>query len=205
MITRCLMLALVSISSLTALPAYAHHPLGGDTPETMLHGLLSGIGHPLLGLTHMLFMVAIGLLFALQPGATTSRVLLFLGATCVGALVHVLGLDIPAVEQMMALGVAIAGLMLAWRQLAILPGVLALACIAGLLHGFAYAEDIIGARTGPLVSYFVGFVLIQGVILSGIVWAARKQLTVRTARLIRRWELGVGGLVAGLGVLLLSF
>ncbi len=103
MITRCLMLAFVSIASLTALPAYAHHPLGGDTPETMLHGLLSGIGHPLLGLTHVLFMAAIGLLFALQPGATTGRVVLFLGATCVGALVHVLGLDIPAVEQMMVL------------------------------------------------------------------------------------------------------
>lgn len=204
MISRYAIFLLGVAGNLVALPAHAHHPLGGELPDSIVHGLISGMGHPLLGLTHVMFMLALGLLFALQPGAVAGRILLFLVATWVGALVHVLGLDVPAVEQMMALGIAAAGLMLAWRRLAILPGVLALAGVAGMLHGFAYAEDIIGARTGPQLSYFLGFVLIQGAVLSGAVWAVRKQLRVRSTTLLRRWELGLGGVLAGIGVLLIA-
>ena len=34
--------------SLAATPALAHHPLNGMPMETFAHGLLSGVGHPLL-------------------------------------------------------------------------------------------------------------------------------------------------------------
>ena len=40
--------------------AFAHHPLGGAAPETMLHGFLSGVGHPLIGFDHLAFVFAIG-------------------------------------------------------------------------------------------------------------------------------------------------
>ena len=30
--------------------AHAHHPMGGATPETFTQGLLSGFGHPIIGI-----------------------------------------------------------------------------------------------------------------------------------------------------------
>ena len=42
-------------------PAHAHHPFGmGDSTNlSALQGLLSGIGHPLLGPDHLLFLLAV--------------------------------------------------------------------------------------------------------------------------------------------------
>ena len=193
-----------ALTALITLPAYAHHPTGGAVPDSVLYGVLSGIGHPLIDLVHLVFILAVGLLFALQPGPVTGRVLLFLATTWIGALVHLFGLDIPALEEVMALGVIVAGLMLAWKQLAVLPGVVALAGIAGLFHGFAYAEAIIGARTGPLLGYFFGFTLIQGMLLLGTVTVVRKLIRVYSADVRRRGELLSGAVVAGLGVVLLA-
>ena len=41
--------------------AFAHHPLNGMPMETFLHGVLSGIGHPLLGSDHLAFILLVGL------------------------------------------------------------------------------------------------------------------------------------------------
>ncbi|PKO63289.1 MAG: urease accessory protein UreJ, partial [Betaproteobacteria bacterium HGW-Betaproteobacteria-17] len=35
--------------------ALAHHPMGGMTPQTLSQGLLSGLGHPVIGLDHLAF------------------------------------------------------------------------------------------------------------------------------------------------------
>ena len=48
-----------------AAPALAHHPLGGMPMETFTHGVLSGIGHPLLGFDHLFFVIAMGVAAAL--------------------------------------------------------------------------------------------------------------------------------------------
>lgn len=185
-------------------PVYAHHPTGGEVPDTVLHGVLSGIGHPMIDLTHLAFILGVGLLFALQKGAVSSRVLLFLAATWMGAFMHLSGLHIPAVEAIMALGIIAAGVMLARRQFAVLSGVLLLAGGAGILHGFAYAEAIVGARTGPLIGYFFGFTLIQGSVLVGIIVTARALVSRHAPGLIRRIELASGAVLAGVGVLLLT-
>ena len=52
----------VSLTSLFASGlAFAHHPLNGMPMETFLHGVLSGIGHPLLGSDHLAFILLVGL------------------------------------------------------------------------------------------------------------------------------------------------
>jgi urease accessory protein len=38
--------------ALLAEPAFAHHLMGGRTPSTFADGLLSGLGHPIIGLDH---------------------------------------------------------------------------------------------------------------------------------------------------------
>ncbi len=39
--------------------ARAHHPMGGQTPETFSQGLLSGFGHPIIGIDHLAFLIVI--------------------------------------------------------------------------------------------------------------------------------------------------
>ena len=63
--------------------AYAHHPLGGQTPQTLWHGLLSGLGHPLIGVDHLLFVIAAGLL-ALRYSGRYLLPLAFAATTAVG-------------------------------------------------------------------------------------------------------------------------
>ena len=49
---------------LTAFPhiALAHHPLAGAPMTTLQEGLLSGIGHPILGLDHLFFILLVGVI-----------------------------------------------------------------------------------------------------------------------------------------------
>jgi len=38
-------------------PAFGHHPLGGMPWQTFAHGILSGLGPPLLGFDHVFFVM----------------------------------------------------------------------------------------------------------------------------------------------------
>ena len=49
---------------LVAEPAMAHHLMGGRMPSSFGEGLLSGLGHPVIGLDHLAAVVAIGCLAA---------------------------------------------------------------------------------------------------------------------------------------------
>ena len=59
--TAFLGVSLVLLTMAIAGPAQAHHPFAmGDSSElNAFQGLLSGIGHPLLGPDHFLFMAAL--------------------------------------------------------------------------------------------------------------------------------------------------
>ena len=162
--------ATAALAGLAAMPALAHHPMGGMTPETFAHGFLSGIGHPLIGLDHSAFVVAVGLVCAFLA----SRYLLpavFVGGTMLGCLaMYAFGLALPAGELMIAASVLVIGAAAVWgRQLDrnLLVGFFAL---AGLFHGNAYAEAIVGAEATPLVAYLLGFGLVQYTVAIGAMW-----------------------------------
>ena len=192
---------------LTAAPALAHHPMGGMTPETMTQGLLSGLGHPVIGIDHFAFLVVAALLAFTVTGI--ARWLLptaFIGGTAAGTLIHVQALGIPAAELLDAAGVAAgAALVVSCRKLG--AGALALLLAgAGVFHGYAYGEAIVGAEQAVLGSYLAGFALIQYAVIAGLLLgltriAARSEA--KTTALIRAGGVGalaVGGLflVAGL-------
>lgn len=143
-------------------PAIAHHFMGGDIPSTNMEGLLSGVGHPIIGMDHLAFIIAIGLLSAVRrplgivvPGA-------FVIATVFGTGLHLLGLTIPLAEMAIAVSVIAAGAMLLTRAAHGSAVILAaFAGISGLFHGYAYGESIVGAESTPLLAYLVGFSIIQ--------------------------------------------
>ena len=54
-------------AALAAEPALAHHVMGGAMPATFGQGLLSGLGHPIIGLDHLAALVGAGLVAARIP------------------------------------------------------------------------------------------------------------------------------------------
>ncbi|URD49791.1 HupE/UreJ family protein [Chroococcidiopsis sp. CCNUC1] len=141
-------------------PAYAHHAIGGKTPVNLFEGFLSGLAHPVIGLDHLAFVVAIGLLAVGQRrGALIPAG--FVVAAMLGTVIHVFQIDLPAAEVAIAVSVIIFGAMLVWRDRPHWLITLGLGAIAGLFHGYAYGEAIIGAQMFPLFAYLLGFTLIQ--------------------------------------------
>ena len=157
--TKLTSLSLALIVATTS-NAFAHHPLGGTAPETMLHGFLSGVGHPLIGFDHLAFVLAIGVLAAFQ----THRLILpfgFVIGTMIGSLLTLAAVTLPLTELMITLSVLFAGLIvMRGRDVAVLPATI-LGTLAGLFHGAAYGAAVIGAETTPIIAYLAGFGLTQ--------------------------------------------
>lgn len=185
------------IFSVCTLPAFAHHVIGGRTPNNFLEGFLSGLGHPVIGIDHLAFVIAVGLLAALiRQGFALP--LTFIVAAIAGTGWHVMGGNLPQPELMVAASVLIFGGLLAFEQVLPLVAMIVLAAIAGIFHGYAYGEAIIGAQMNPLVAYLLGFSLIQGAIAYGAYLLARRwQTVVAQGSLNLRFA---GFLVTGLGL-----
>ncbi|MGQ7844402.1 HupE/UreJ family protein [Granulosicoccus sp. 3-233] len=163
--TRHRLLFLASIA-LTPLSALAHHPLGGRQPETALEGLLSGIGHPVIGLDHLAFIIAAGLLAAIARRGLLIP-LGFVAGSMAGVGLHLQLFTIPAVELFIAASVVLVGALLTMKQRLDVRKEAILTAVAGVFHGYAYAEAIVGANMATLASYLTGLTLVQMVMALG--------------------------------------
>jgi hydrogenase/urease accessory protein HupE len=85
-------------------PAFAHHLMGGHTPATFSEGILSGLGHPVIGLDHFAAVVAVGCLAAAHRAAYP-LVVAFVLAMMAGVAVHLHGATVPGAEILVALSV----------------------------------------------------------------------------------------------------
>lgn len=190
---------------LTLLPsaAFAHHPGGGMAPQGPIEGLLSGLAHPVIGLDHLAFIVGVGLLAALTAHRFLAP-LLFVGATVAGTLLHLMAFDLPAAEFVIALSVAAIGVLaLSGRSygMMVTGGLFA---IAGLFHGYAYGEAVVGSESGAVIAYLVGFAAIQYAVAIAAGHVAVKLLGEgRSARENFGLRIG-GGVVAGAGAIILG-
>ncbi len=189
---------LAALFALMPLPALAHHAMGGVTPSTAWQGLVSGLAHPVIGPDHLAFLVAAGVLAAALPaGRGMLAVLAFVAGGFLGSLLHVAGIGLGPVEALVALSVLAAGLaLLRGVPAAVLPAAFA---VAGLFHGHAFAESIIGAEAGALVAYLAGLAVIQAVVAGGIAVLARRMEMGRIRPLA-----GAAASLAGVAFLLLA-
>jgi urease accessory protein len=145
---------------LFALPAAAHHPMGYQLPQTFAQGLLSGFGHPVIGLDHLAFVIGIGLIAALVPRGLIAFGA-FIGGCLAGCVIHLFSVDLPIVEPIIAASIIATGIVLLLQQHI---GAIVFAIgigITGIFHGYAYGESIIGAEASVLGAYLIGFSLIQ--------------------------------------------
>ncbi|MBE9064588.1 HupE/UreJ family protein [cf. Phormidesmis sp. LEGE 11477] len=152
------------LASLTlAKPALAHHPFGGTAPDNIFEGILSGIGHPVIGFDHLAFVVAVGLLAAVVSGGWRIPAV-FVVATLVGTGLHLAELNLPIIETVIAISVLLFGGLAVMRDRLNPMVVMLLAALAGVFHGYAYGEAVVGAEPTPLVAYLVGFAAVQSAI-----------------------------------------
>lgn len=177
---------LVSLSMLAFFvgqtPAFAHHVMGGKLPETFLQGFLSGLGHPVIGLDHFAAIVGVGLLAAIA-GRSVGLVLAFSAAMIAGVGVHLAKVDVPVSELLVGLStLTIGALVIARRSIGTAVAALLFA-IAGLLHGYALGESIVGAQTSPLFAYLAGLLVIQTLIGAGAYVITKRVMTLRPASL----------------------
>jgi len=190
---------IVAATALAVLPrlAWAHHFMGGGLPETFAQGLLSGVGHPVIGLDHAAFIVAAGFFLALVEGGMWG-VPALIGGSLIGAALHLNGFVLPGSEAGVALSVILIGSVVMARRrvrLSWLAGGLAL---AGLLHGYAYAESIFGAEAAPLVAYLIGFSLVQLGIATAA-WLIHRRLIAARESWARLASSGVGAAAGTIG------
>ncbi|AFY69999.1 hydrogenase accessory protein [Thalassoporum mexicanum PCC 7367] len=207
------LLTVVAAVLLLTIPsaAMAHHPFGGETPTNLFQAVLSGFGHPVIGFDHLAAVIGTGLM-ASEFGPMGILVpIAFVMTTIAGTGVHLTGIDLPIPEIIIAASVVSFGLIVAFKgsetKNAEMPVfaliAAAIAGAAGVFHGYAYGEAIVGAEMTPLLGYLAGFASIQ-LVIAGVCFVGMRlikaQFPARPA-LVRRF---MGLVIGAVGLVFLS-
>ncbi|MEZ5817501.1 MAG: HupE/UreJ family protein [Hyphomicrobiaceae bacterium] len=182
-------------------PALAHHMMGGKLPASFGEGLLSGLAHPVIGPDHLAFVVAIGIAAAVVP-AGISLIGAFLAASATGILAHFGALALPMSDTLAAATVIAAGVLVALGRRAGGRAWLTLAAVAGLVHGYALAESIVGADRGVLGAYLLGLA-VTATCVAILVMAATRAWIAASATAETRLQ-AAGALVGCVGLVMLA-
>lgn len=120
-------------------------------------GLMHGFTHPIIGIDHVLAMVAVGVL-ATQLGGRALWLLPlgFIGVMAVAGALGMAGIQLPFAEVGVALSVIVLGLAVAFRLS--LPDLAAAALVGffAMFHGHVHGAEMPAAASG--LPYAVGFV-----------------------------------------------
>jgi urease accessory protein len=163
-----------------------------------VEGFDGGLLHPLMGLDHLLAMIAVGILAARVGGRGLSLVPgAFLGAMLLGGLAAAAGLALPGVEVGIVASVVVLGVLIVMRRPANLAWCMAIVALFAFFHGHAHATEM--AASGSLVPFAAGFLLSTAVLNSAGVLGAialQKAWRVEAVRFI-------GVAIAACGVLII--
>ena len=141
--------SLLLISSLP-LEVQAHTGIGS------VNGLVNGLLHPLIGVDHLLVMLAIGLWATiLDKTALWLLPTTFLIAMTFGALLSFNGLSFTAAENWVAFSVLVLGV-LVWRN-TYMSSALAITLVAvfAVSHGYVHGDEL--GNTSDSLTYSLGF------------------------------------------------
>lgn len=128
--------------------AHPHHAHGAD-------GFATGLAHPLLGLDHVLAMLAVGLWAAMMGGrAVWAAPAVFLGAMLAAGMVGFGAQEFALVEHVILASIIVLGLGIALALRAPMLPALALIAVFGAAHGYAHGLEGTGQS-----SYVAGFLL----------------------------------------------
>lgn len=170
--------------------------------ETLAQGLMSGVGHPVLGFDHLFFVVAVGVL-ALFTANRFLTPAAYIGAMLAGCGLMYAGIALPLAELVIVASLIIAGGMLAMGRRLSSGAIVAIFALFGLFHGSAFGGSIAGQEGGVggavLLGYLVGLGVVQYAIALAAGWAVEKLGA--TAAMATNARL-VGAAVTGVGLFL---
>ena len=165
----------IALLALLPLAANAHTGVDGG----LHHGLVSGFMHPLTGADHLAAMVAVGLWSALSARRAWPDLLWaplgFTAMLLVGALIGLAGVQLPAVEPMIAASLLVLGLLVVTQKH--LPPAAAAVLVGGfaIFHGVAHGHELANQSSAALT--LAGMVAATVLLhLTGIAagWALRR-------------------------------
>ena len=181
---------------------WAHHFMEDQLPQTFAQGFLSGLAHPVIGVDHLAFIIATGFLLALVKHGVWGVIAFTLGSL-LGAALHLTKFGLAGGEVMVALSVILIGgvimsghrVTLAWLAVGLI--------LAGIFHGYAYAESIFGAEPMPLSGYLIGFCSVQlGLGVAALL--LHRRLMAISANSSRSISSAMGAVVGAIGVAFLA-
>jgi urease accessory protein len=132
---RLLLAATIFVSGVGAASA---HPFHGAT------GLADGFLHPLLGIDHLLAMIAVGLL-AVTSGSRRALFLVpaaFVGTMAFGALLGAMGYGAPWTENFIMASLVVLGAVVAWARPVPLAATAPLVALFAFFHGMAHGAEL---------------------------------------------------------------
>jgi urease accessory protein len=177
-------------------PGYAHHVMDYALPATWLDGFLSGLGHPVIGLDHFLFIAGAGILAAQWRRGYLLPVI-FVAASLLAAAARAGGAAWELGEVWVAASLVVLGaVMLITRHIG-QGWIAALFAVSGAIHGYALGQSIVGAEATPLLAYFAGLLLIQCAVAIAA-WICASWIASRRPRLPLRQAAGTAVGAAGL-------
>lgn len=137
----------------TSVPVLAHHPWEGERENlNLFQAFISGLAHPILGLDHLLFFISVGLLGGLSP---LIRVPFLITLGLLSGIASLFLPIFPGSEILMGVSI-IFSVLVALKRLPLVVIPISIAC-----HGFVLAKAMIGLEPTPLISYFIGVLLVE--------------------------------------------
>lgn len=126
-------------------------------------GFLSGLAHPVMGLDHVIAMVAVGM-WGAQLGAPAIWVLpvTFPLVMAFGGVLGAMGVPIPGIEIGIALSAVALGAMVAFAARPPLWIAAALVGVFAIFHGHAHGAEL--PESANAIAYSVGFVVATGLL-----------------------------------------
>ena len=162
-------------------------------PANWWQGLLSGLGHPVIGLDHFAAIVAAGFIASLHSRGV-ALIGIYVVSISVGAAMHVQGVTLPGSEILVAVSLLALGVAMQFS----LPTTIAAALFAGagFVNGYALGETIAGAEPSPLLFYFAGLAIIQVMIAVAAMKLAQFMLTRSGAPTMSRLRVASAAVIA---------
>lgn len=172
--STCLSRLLFVLVAALPLAAAAHTGVDGQSDP----GFLTGFSHPLKGLDHLAAMVSVGLWSALAARRAGPELLWgplgFAGMLLAGAGLGLRGVQIPAVEPMIAASLLVTGLLVITRLR--VPGIAAalLVGVFALFHGLAHGHELADSANpwSTLAGMLTATILLHATGM-GVGWALR--------------------------------
>ncbi|MEJ1130605.1 HupE/UreJ family protein [Variovorax sp. CCNWLW225] len=165
---------LALIAMLLPLAASAHTGADGGVH----HGFTTGFLHPLTGADHLAAMVAVGLWSALAARRAWPDLLwaplAFAGMLLAGALMGLAGVQLPAVEPMIAASLLVLGLLVATRTHLPAAAAAAVVGVFAIFHGVAHGQELASEQGAALtLAGMVGATVLLHLAGIGLGWALR--------------------------------